>query len=111
MAYQLPAPPSTPATQRNQLALWAMITAIANVVVFLTSSITWAFGILVNFGDVWLLSGIAALALGIMAHKRANMMDGVGRGQAITGIVVGAIAIAIFIGTYGCFSLIYRGNI
>jgi hypothetical protein len=64
-----------------------MITGIAGVVLIWIPYIS----------IIGLLSGIAGLILGIMANNRAKAMGGVGKGQAITGIVLGAITIGIFI--------------
>jgi hypothetical protein len=86
MAYQ-PPPPAGTSAQQNQLALWAMITGIAGIVLIWIPYI----------GILGLLSGIAALILGLMGNGRARTMGGTGRGQAITGIVLGAVTIGIFI--------------
>lgn len=44
-----------------------------------------------------LLSAIGALVLGIMGNGRANAMGGAGKGQAIAGIVLGSVALGIFL--------------
>ncbi|MFZ4517960.1 MAG: DUF4190 domain-containing protein [Microthrixaceae bacterium] len=44
------------------------------------------------------LTGIPALVLGILGLRKSNELGGTGKGQAIAGIVLGAISIALAIG-------------
>ena len=93
MAQNPPPPPpqhagAQPAAgQQNQLALWAMITGIAAIVLIWIPYVSIA----------GLLAAIAAVVLGIMGNNKAKVLGGAGRGQAITGIVLGAVALALFI--------------
>jgi hypothetical protein len=75
-----------PAPETNGVALAALLVGIGAVLTF------WLCGL----GAV---VGLAALVLGILGVSRANKLaDGRGKGQAISGIVLGAIAIIISVG-------------
>jgi hypothetical protein len=88
---QAPPPAGTPATGENQLAQWAMYAGIGAIVLFLL-------GLFVPFlGFIALLAGIAALIMGIMGNNKAKMMGGLGRTQAMTGLILGAVTIGLWI--------------
>jgi hypothetical protein len=97
---QAPAPGGVPATGQNDLAQWAMYAGIGAIVLFLLGFFVPVVGFL------GLLAGIAALILGIMANNKAKTMGGLGKGQALTGIVCGAIVIGLFL-----ISLIFVGAV
>jgi hypothetical protein len=88
---QAPPPAGTPATSENQLAQWAMYAGIAAIVLFLLGFVL---GPLVFIG---LLAGIAALIMGIMGNNKAKMMGGLGKSQAMTGLILGAVTIGLFL--------------
>jgi hypothetical protein len=88
---QAPPPAGTPATSENQLAQWAMYAGIGAIVLFLL-------GLFVPFvGFIGLLAGIAALIMGIMGNNKAKMMGGLGKSQAMTGLILGAVTIGLFV--------------
>lgn len=70
-----PMPPSGGASQSNGQATTAMILGI------------------VGFLCVGVLAGIPAIIFGFMGKKKADELGGVGRGQAITGIVLGILSV------------------
>ncbi|WP_446665872.1 DUF4190 domain-containing protein [Flexivirga sp. B27] len=67
-------------TPTNGLAIASLITSIA--------------GIFVLCG----LSGIVAVVLGILGLNKSREIGGIGRGQAIAGIVIGAIQVVLLVG-------------
>jgi hypothetical protein len=88
---QAPPPAGTPATSENQLAQWAMYAGIGAIVLFLL-------GLFIPVvGFIGLLSGIAALIMGIMGNNKAKMMGGLGKSQAMTGLILGAVTIGLFV--------------
>jgi multisubunit Na+/H+ antiporter MnhB subunit len=88
---QAPPPAGTPATSENQLAQWAMYAGIGGIVLFLL-------GLFIPVvGFIGLLAGIAALIMGIMGNNKAKMMGGLGKSQAMTGLILGAVTIGLFV--------------
>lgn len=79
--------PQAPVQQSNGLGIAAGVVGIVSLVV--------AFIPFVDFVSV--PGGIVAVVLGVVGVNRANQMGGQGRGMAITGIVTGAVAIALVI--------------
>ncbi|GGB24467.1 hypothetical protein GCM10011492_13020 [Flexivirga endophytica] len=79
--YGMPAAPYSTyqPTPTNGLALASMITSIAGIFVFCG------------------FSGIVAIILGVMGLKRSREIQDIGRGQAIAGIVIGAIQFVLVI--------------
>jgi hypothetical protein len=97
---QAPPPAGPPATSENQLAQWAMYAGIAGIVLFLL-------GLFIGFlGLLGLLAGIAGLILGIMGNNKAKQMGGAGKAQALTGLILGAVVVGLFI-----ISLLFVGAI
>ena len=71
--------------QSNGIAVAAGVVGIVSAVV----------GLIPFFGFVAIPGGIVALILGIIGVQRAGRMGGTSRGMAITGIVLGTVAIVL----------------
>jgi hypothetical protein len=80
-----------PAAGQNQLAQWAMYAGIAGIVLFLLGLVVPVVGFL------GLLAGIAGLILGIMGNNQAKRSGGLGKSQAMTGLILGAVTVGLFI--------------
>ena len=81
--------PGLQGPQANQMALWSMITGIASIP-------------LLCLCGLGFLTGIAAMVLGIISKSQISKSQGMqsGGGQALAGIILGAIAI-VFAVLYG----------
>jgi hypothetical protein len=91
VSQQPPTSPASRAAGENQLAQWAMYAGIAGAALFLI-------GLFVPFlGFLGLLAGIAALILGIMGNNQAKTLGGLGRQQAMIGLILGAVVIGLFL--------------
>jgi hypothetical protein len=86
-AQQYPAygAPMTDPNKQNGLAIGAMSTGIASIV-------------LACCGVVGGIAGVAAIVLSILANKQISERGGRGKGMALTGIITGAVGIVIAIG-------------
>ncbi|MEO6470459.1 MAG: DUF4190 domain-containing protein [Aeromicrobium sp.] len=96
--YQPQAPSGVPET--NKTALWSMIAGIASIPLLCLCGIGF-------FG------GITALALGIVSKGQIKKSQGMqtGNGQALAGIILGAVAIALtIIYVIGIFALGFAGS-
>lgn len=78
----------------NGMAVTAMVLGIVAIAVGVWSIIP-ILGLIAAFFSF--IPGVLAVIFGVIGRTKSNALRGVGRGQAITGIVLGAVTIGIIV--------------